>query len=1156
MAVNNDLLDGLLNPKTSVLEHNFKTAPKEDSQGVIDTLRAAGAIGLADEAQQAWDVTRAGGARGQWTANVARQKANFIDPRRQPQRGPDLQKGITGAIGAGVRGLGKAFTPFKPVQKLQRAVEAPALRFARRISGLPAEVPKGLPEGFRGGPTIPSPRFVPAIPGVPGREKSATVFVPEQTEAPGTREDPIRTTAAAALAAPVTVASQVVGELAGSPGGLATLPLSVAKLPLAIGRGVAGLAGATKAARTLAGVSRRISGAPSAITKAVELTGKALSPITREIGAAAGRGFRGVSQVQPGAAPGAAQRLAGDFEDVAAVFFRPQAVAEGRQRQLLKTNREIAEVQDFINDTGKVLTQEEKVSINRAMQETADLRVQALEQARAVAEEPAFQARVAARGLRTQAKQDLKQIIPPTLLKKFGMKASSDPVEVRNNLVKIQNIVSPGGRLSPDLGRLGVAAEDIRALPELKQFDDLLGGVQGAVDETTAKALERSRMTLAEFSEQLPKEISAGITKEARERGLASLPEAQRQVAEELFNRFKTLADRQIAAGVAPAEAFATQQGTFIPSLFKQHELTVTPGLQGGLPRGLDIERLLPKAQRTLGEKVEAGLITPFDIPALKGLAQETYTSNIGEMFAGWATNPALVSDTPLSTAWILKKGRKWGPLDGKYVHPAIEGELRWMGRDPSKITKGVERFMNYFKSAVTVWNPPVHFGNIISNMSLMEAGGLDMVLDFPDMVRAVKSFAAKDGDYKKIKALGFLGNSEVSINETEELLRIMLKSYQAHNDGVIASVDFLGNLVTNGPKTSTLSKLHPSRIYQLEEEVGKYIMTHVGFKKGIAAQGISRGDLLGSANNALKFLFDYADTPVGVRELRTGLPAAVGAPFLTFTVKAAPRAVEAMIRRPHIFAKWHATLQGLNRASMNAIGLSDEDFAKWRQLRAESFEGPFTSSISKMMRELSPVMVFPWRDQNGSPYAADVARFFFAGQAFQPRGLPFLGAGPLTGAVTAATTGVTPFGTRIFDAQAPSEVGGQKLSPSIGTRQVSALLQGLAIPPPLLRRALVGGLSAAGPKFSATGPENIQAKLLELLGSIGAVGPRGTPLSPARQATAALLTSPQVVDPSLQQQFAASKAEGQAGAFERQFARDALRRSRGMAGQRRREVQ
>jgi hypothetical protein len=152
------------------------------------------------------------------------------------------------------------------------------------------------------------------------------------------------------------------------------------------------------------------------------------------------------------------------------------------------------------------------------------------------------------------------------------------------------------------------------------------------------------------------------------------------------------------------------------------------------------------------------------------------------------------------------------------------------------------------------------------------------------------------------------------------------------------------------------------------------------------------------------------------------------------------------------------------------------------------------------------------------------------------------------------ATTGRTPFGTNIYDPDAPSRYGNVELSPSMSTRKLSALIQGFGVVPPLARRAIIGALSAMGPEFAPERPENTPAKLLELMGSVGAVGPRGTPIGPLRQLIAAIVTTPQTVDMSFMEQLAAGRREHEMTSFVGQFFRDVMRRMRGQKGAERRK--
>ena len=107
--------------------------------------------------------------------------------------------------------------------------------------------------------------------------------------------------------------------------------------------------------------------------------------------------------------------------------------------------------------------------------------------------------------------------------------------------------------------------------------------------------------------------------------------------------------------------------------------------------------------------------------------------------------------------------------------------------------------------------------------------------------------------------------------------------------------------------------------------------------------------------------------------------------------------------------------------------------------------------------------------------------------------------------------------------------------------------MQSLAVPPPLLRRALIGAASAAGPEFSVMkGAQNKSARLLELLGSVGAVDQKGTPQGPIRQTFASLIGAPETVDIPFQRRRKLLIKSGETRSSVGQKRSDAMRIMRG----------
>ena len=668
-------------------------------------------------------------------------------------------------------------------------------------------------------------------------------------------------------------------------------------------------------------------------------------------------------------------------------------------------------------------------------------------------------------------------------------------------------------------------------------------------------ALMFKRMSMNRFAERLPEDIKGIMKVQARARGAAMLTTEEQAIFHEVQNRFEDWADRQIAAKVAGPEAFSVQKGTFVPDFYLQHELDMEsrafsgPGESFGMRavRG-DLERLQTREVTNPVDKLNKGLQMSVPYAFTKGAIQETFDANIGEAIASVRANPDLASPMRRAPGWVQMDGKKYMALKGMYVHPSVK---LWLD-GTATVRTGLDRLgrsiASMWKQAVTAYNPPVHFGNIVPNSMMLECGGIDLISDFGKVRRAISSYRNGDATYNLIRSTGLVGSKELRQKETEEFMSMALKSFNEMPDGQTAAIDLAHRVITEGPSRLKKILTSPAALYNAEEDLFKYIMAHVAHEHGIPLHGVAKGDLMAAVRHSEKWQFNTNDVSPLLREVRLG-PAGVGAlmvaPFATYQTKVIPRMVESAFKSPLVFMKWHAMFQGLNRASMHAMGMTDEHYQQFRDLRSQNQEYGFMRAMTAM----APVLILPMRDRNGNAMAIDMSRFTPYGQAFQPRGIPLLGVGPLTQSFVGALTGKGAMGNNLFDPNAEDSIGSVNLYPSMRARKTLAAVNPFI--PPVVKRGAIGALSAMGPKYSATAPLNTPAALLEMLGSQGATTPQGTLQTPGRQVASALVGQPESVDLKFMKTMQEMSKRRKAMATEGQARTDAIHRSKYMKAQR-----
>ena len=227
----------------------------------------------------------------------------------------------------------------------------------------------------------------------------------------------------------------------------------------------------------------------------------------------------------------------------------------------------------------------------------------------------------------------------------------------------------------------------------------------------------------------------------------------------------------------------------------------------------------------------------------------------------------------------------KLGDLAGKYVPENMYDYIQEIS-DPVKYTLG-KKMVADFKFFKVVMNPATHARNIVSN-SILNWWKLGIgPWNVQKYASAVKDIAKNSDDFKRFQKVGG-GLDTMTSNEILSLL----------DDPQVAKFGSkIGNIWKN-------SKKFLGDIYQNEESVAKL----VAFKE-MVKKGFSDEKALQLAEQAT---FNYAQVTPFVRKLRTSL---FGFPFITFTLKSTPLAVETIVKTPRrvsVFGKIKNSLEDL----------------------------------------------------------------------------------------------------------------------------------------------------------------------------------------------------------------------------------------------------
>lgn len=220
-----------------------------------------------------------------------------------------------------------------------------------------------------------------------------------------------------------------------------------------------------------------------------------------------------------------------------------------------------------------------------------------------------------------------------------------------------------------------------------------------------------------------------------------------------------------------------------------------------------------------------------------------------------------------------LPKTAKYGLAGGKYVPENIAKDIMEI-IEPSKEMAG-KALMANFKFAKVILNPATHARNIVSNQ-VLNWWKLGMNPLDPRTLKvqgeAIGEIAKKGGKWMdEAKTAGY-GLDTFASQE----LRTLLDSPEALG---------IGKKIGN---TFEKAKTKLGNIYQEEENFAKLSAFIFQRKKGLGIE-----DAWKAAESAT---FNYAQVTPFIRKLRTSL---FGFPFITFTTKATPLAVETALKAP-----------------------------------------------------------------------------------------------------------------------------------------------------------------------------------------------------------------------------------------------------------------
>ncbi len=392
----------------------------------------------------------------------------------------------------------------------------------------------------------------------------------------------------------------------------------------------------------------------------------------------------------------------------------------------------------------------------------------------------------------------------------------------------------------------------------------------------------------------IPKEKAAQLlTKDKTGRFIRKPLEALKGVLtdDELFNVSKSyailddLGKQAVDLKLLGKGTWETNLGEYIKNAYLEYEQKKPLGIWGWMKKGVKgIKKRKPGL--TPEKMAELGQIENPSYLLFKSMVDLNHDIENAKLFKVTAEKFGLKA---------IKEGfkqlpdtKRLGDLANKFVPESIFNDIQEITRARSAAEKGWGKVVAGFKFGKVIMNPATHARNVMSN-EVLNWWKLGLGPWRQDIYLDAATQMAKGGKYiDEAKTVGYGLNTFAS----QEIKNILLGP-----DSLTAFGKARGKI---GQITEKLAN-----IYQGEENLAK-LAAFIFKRKG----GIGIEDAWKAAESAT---FNYAQVTPFIRKLRTSL---FGFPFITFTVKATPIAVETALKAPQRISAFGKIKNAIENAS------------------------------------------------------------------------------------------------------------------------------------------------------------------------------------------------------------------------------------------------
>lgn len=381
----------------------------------------------------------------------------------------------------------------------------------------------------------------------------------------------------------------------------------------------------------------------------------------------------------------------------------------------------------------------------------------------------------------------------------------------------------------------------------------------------------------------IPKEKAAQLlTKDETGRFIRKSLELLRGVLteDELFNVSKSyailddLGKQAVENGLLSKGKWEENLGEYIKNAYTEYELKKGGGVFGFMKKGIKgikarKPELTPEKMAELGQiENPAYLLAKSMFDLNHDVENAKFFKVVAEKFGSDIGREGLKQ--------LPSNARRLGLLANKFIPENIFDDIQEITRMPGAVEKELKKVVAGFKFSKVILNPATHARNILSNKVLnwwkLGIGPWRFDLDAEvaqDMLKVKKGLPTKW--IREAETVGYNLNTMVANEITNNLLS---------PEGLS-----VGNKISN--KFRNIAQ-RLGEIYQGEENYAKLTAFIFNRKKGLGIE-----DAWKAAESAT---FNYAQVTPFVRRLRESI---FGFPFITFTMKATPIAVETAFKYP-----------------------------------------------------------------------------------------------------------------------------------------------------------------------------------------------------------------------------------------------------------------